>query len=564
MLRLKQCVTMAVAISLFCFSSLAFAADKRDSIAKNGMVAAADPNAAQIGVDILKKGGNAIDAAVATSFALYAAEPHASSMAGGGFAIIYIAKEDKTYIVDYREVAPAKAYDKFYVDYEAKTKIPAKRAIDTGWYSSGVPGMLAGMNELNKRFGTMPWADLMTPAITMLEKGIVVDKTLNGWITDMFARVEHSPTPDFFLNTYFKDGLPLEPGDTYYNNDLVKSYKLVAEKGADVFYKGELADKIAAVYAKHADGWITKKDLADYKITMREPIEGMYRGYKVASVPPPSSGGLTIIEILNMLENFDLKKMGYGTPESIHTMIEAQKLAYADRKEYMGDPAFVDVPVKQLSSPEYAAARAKTINPNKANTQVGPGNILKELKGNTTSFSAIDKDGNMITITHTINAGFGAMVVPEGTGILMNNQMDDFEWKPGLANSVAAGKRPLSSMSPTLISKDGKPFMTLGSPGGPRIIAAVSNVIVNIIDHGMDVQAANDTPRFYNPNTAKTAMENRFSKEVLDALKAKGQEPDLRKELDTYFGGVHAIMVLPDGSLHGSGDIRRSGKGVGY
>lgn len=564
MLRLKHCVTVAIAISLFCFSSLAFAADKRDSITKNGMVAAADPNAAQIGVDILKKGGNAIDAAVATSFALYAAEPHASSMGGGGFAIIYIAKEDKTYIVDYREIAPAKAYDKFYVDYETKTKIPAKRAIDTGWYSSGVPGMLAGMDELNKRFGAMKWADVMTPAIMMLEKGIVVDKTLNGWITDMYARIEHSPTPDFFLNTYFKDGLPLEPGDTYRNDDLVKSYKLVAKKGADVFYKGELADKIAAVYAEHAGGWITKKDLESFKITMREPIEGMYRGYKVASVPPPSSGGLTIIEILNMLEHFDMKKMGYGTPDSIHTMIEAQKLAYADRKEYMGDPAFVDVPVKRLSSRDYAAARAKTIDMNKANTKVGPGDILKELKGNTTSISAIDKAGNMITITHTINAGFGAMVVPEGTGILMNNQMDDFEWKPGLANSVAAGKRPLSSMSPTLISKDGKPFMTIGSPGGPRIIAAVANVIVNVIDYGMDIQAANDAPRFFNPNTAKTAMENRFSKDVLDALKAKGQDPDLRKELDTYFGGAHAIVVLPDGSLHGSGDLRRSGKGIGY
>lgn len=564
MLRLKHGVTVAIAISLFCFSSLAFAADKRDSIAKNGMVAAADPNAAQIGVDILKKGGNAIDAAVATSFALFAAEPNASSMAGGGFAIIYIAKKDKTYIVDYREVAPAKAYDKFYVDYETKMKIPAKRAIDTGWYSSGVPGMLAGMDELNKRFGTMKWADVVTPAITMLEKGIVVDKTLNGWITDMFPKIEHSPTPDFFLNTYFKDGLPLEPGDTYHNNDLVKSYKLVAEKGAEVFYKGELADRIAAAYAEHADGWITKKDLESFKITMREPIEGMYRGYKVASVPPPSSGGLTIIEILNMLENFDMKKMGYGTPDSIHAMIEAQKLAYADRKEYMGDPAFVDVPVKRLSSRDYTAARAKTIDMNKANTKVGPGDILKELKGNTTSISAIDKDGNMITITHTINGGFGAMVVPEGTGILMNNQMDDFEWKPGLANSVAAGKRPLSSMSPTLISKDGKPFMTLGSPGGPRIIAAVSNVIVNVIDYGMDIQSANDAPRFFNPNTAKTAMEKRFSKDVLDALKAKGQDPDIRKEVDTYFGGAQAIMVLPDGSLHGSGDIRRSGKGIGY
>lgn len=552
------------AIFLFCLATTASANDKRDAVAANGMVAAADPNVTRIGVDILKKGGNAVDAAVAMSFGLFGAEPHASSMAGGGFAIIYLAKEDKAYIVDYREVAPAKAYDAFYLDRAAKLGVKPKNLIDTGWFASGVPGMLAGMETMSKRFGALPWKDLIAPSVALLEKGIVVDNTLNGWITDMYSRLEQSPTPDFFLDAYFADGLPLEAGKRYYNKDLVASLKLVANKGADVFYKGELGDKIAAEYSRHGDAWITKKDLEDYKIIMREPIEGMYRGYKVASVPPPSSGGLTIIEILNMLENYDLKKMGYGSAQAIHTMIEAQKLAYADRKEYIGDPAFVDVPVRLLSDRGYAAKRAATINPDKAGTDVGPGDILKIRKGNTTSLSAIDKDGNMVTITHTINAAFGAMVVPQGTGILMNNQMDDFTWEVGLANSVAAGKRPLSSMAPTLISKDGKPFMTLGSPGGPRIIAAVSNVIINVIDFGMDLQTANEAPRFFNPNTAKTAMENRFPEKVLEALKAKGHSPDIRKEFDTYFGGVHAIMVLPDGKLHGSGDPRRSGVGMGY
>lgn len=561
---LKKSVSVAIVLSVLCFSLTAFAAEKRDAIAKNGMVAAADPRAAQVGVDILKKGGNAFDAAVATAFALFSVEPHASGMGGGGFAIVYVAKEDKTYIVDYRESAPAKALENFYVDLEAKTKVPAKTAISTGWYSSGVPGMLAGMDTLNKKFGSMKWADLISPSIALLEKGVVVDKTLNGQITDMYGNIEKSPTPGFFQKTYLKDGLPIEPGQPYRNGDLIKTYKLVAKKGASVFYKGELADKIAAAYAKHAGGWITKKDLAGYAVTMREPIEGTYRGYKIASVPPPSSGGLTIIEILNTLENFDMKKLGYGTADSVHVMIEAQKLAYADRKEYIGDPAFVKVPVKALASSEYAKARAASIDMNKAAEKVGPGDVLKITHGNTTSLSVIDKKGNMVTITHSINSFFGAMTVPDGTGILMNNHMDDFDWKPGTVNSVAPGKKPLSSMAPTLISKDGKPFMTLGSPGGPRIIIAVANIIVNVIDYGMDLQAANDAPRFYNPNTAKTPMENRFSAEVIEALKAKGQQPELRKEYDNYFGGAQAIMVLPDGSLHGSGDLRRAGVGIGY
>lgn len=563
MFVVRQLMGLFVAASLLSVPASALAADKRDAIAQNGMVAAADPRAAQVGVDILKKGGNAVDAAVATAFALFAAEPNASGISGGGFAIIYVAKEDKSYIVDYREVAPAKAHEKFYVDLEAKTKVPVKQSKATGYYATGVPGMIAGMEEMANKFGTMKFAELIEPTTDMLEKGVVVNEGLAGHIMDMLDRMAQSPTPDFFMNTYFKDGLPLEAGQAYYNNDLLNTLKVIAAKGSPAFYTGEIADKIADFYAKNADGWITKKDLADFKVIIREPIEGMYRGYKIAAVPPPSSGGLTIIEILGMLEQSDMKKMGHGSADSLHTIIEAQKLAYADRDTYMGDPAFVNVPVKQLSDPKYTAERAKLIDMKKANHKLAPGKVDTS-HGTTTSLSVIDKAGNMVTVTHSLNAFFGALVAADGTGMVMNNVMDDFSGELGLANSVAPGRRPLSSISPALVSKDGKPFMTLGSPGGPRIITALSTVMVNVIDYGMNIQDANNALRVHNPNSATTSIEGRVSPAVRTELEARGHKLDVKKDLDLYFGGVHAIMVLPDGSLHGSGDLRRSGLGVGY
>ena len=553
----------AVAAAVTMFSSPGIAADKRDVIAANGVVASAHPAASQIGVEVLKNGGNAFDAAIATAFAIHVVEPNASGIGGGGFAILYDAKQKKSFVIDFRERAPGAAHETFY-KLDEKGKV-LNQAMSIGWYAAGVPGQVAGMEALHKQFATRKWADLMAPSIKLLDDGVTVNNTLHSMIMNYMDRMDKSPTKAFFDKTFFKDGLPLEEGAKYHNPDLAASFKLIAKEGAKAFYTGAIADKIAAAYAKNANAWITKKDLADYKVAMREPVQGTYRkDYQVVALPPPSSGGLTVIEMLNILEKFDLRKMGYASPDSVHAVIEAQKLAFADRGKYMGDPDHVTVPIKDLADKKFAAERAKLIKMDSAITGAEPGALLKDLKGNTTSFSIIDKAGNMITVTQTINDFFGAVTVPDGTGILMNDEMADFTAKPGQANSVKAGKRPLSSMSPVLVFKSGKPLMTMGSPGGPRIITAVANIILNVVDYDMNLQAAIEAPRYHNPNSAKTAMEARWSEELRKALTDKGQTLDMRKDVDLYFGGAQGVMIMPDGKLHGGADFRRGGQAAGY
>ena len=555
-------VSLAAAL-VFAGASPAQADDGRDIVAANGVVAAAHPLASQVGVDILKAGGNAFDAAIATAFAIHVAEPNASGLGGGGFAILYDAKKKKSFVIDFRERAPAAAHETFYErDENGDVK---NNATTIGWYAAGVPGQFAGMEALHKQFATKKWEELVTPAITLLEAGVPVNDTLSAIITDELGRIEQSPTKEFFEKHFLDDGLPLAEGAKYANPDLVASLKLVAKEGAGAFYQGAIADKIAAAYAKYGNSWITKQDLADYKVIVREPVSAVYRGgYTIEALPPPSSGGLTVIEILNIVEGYDLKKQGVDNPDTVQAVIEAQKLAFADRGTYMGDPDFVEVPAEDLMSKKFAAERAKQINLNKAVEGAEPGALLKNLKGNTTSFSIIDKEGNMITVTQTINDFFGSVTVPEGTGIMLNDEMDDFSAAPGRANSVKAGKRPLSSMSPVLVFKDGKPFMTVGSPGGPRIITAIANIIMNVIDHGMGLQDAISAPRYHNPNSTATAMEDRWSSELQKALIDKGQQLDIRKGMDLYFGGAQGVMILPDGKLHGGADARRGGKALGY
>jgi gamma-glutamyltranspeptidase/glutathione hydrolase len=535
--------------------------ETRDAFAANGMVAAAHPLASQIGADILKAGGNAFDAAVATAFAINITEPDCSGLGGGGFAMIYSVKDQKSYVIDFREMAPAAAHDRIYVDKDGNV-VPRKSSY--GWYASGVPGQVAGMAELHKRFGTMTWAELIEPTIKLLESGVPANYVMNRVVTDSLADISNSPSKDFFEKTFLKNGLPIEVGDKYYNPELVDSLRLIQKDGADAFYKGAIADKIAATYAKHANAWITKADLAKYTIKMREPVQGTYRGnYTIVSVPPASSGGITIVEILNILDNFDLRKMGYASVDAVHTIIEAQKLAFADRNQYIADTDFVDVPIAELMSKDFANARAKNIDMTKAAGPYNPGAVSGG-SGNTTSFSIIDKDGNMISITQTINYLFGAFTVVEGAGIIMNNQMDDFVTTPGHANSPAAGKRPLSSMSPSLVLKDGKSFATLGSPGAQRIITAVASVLINMIDFDMDMQQANNAPRVHNNNTPATSVEARWPEATRNALIARGHELTVLTELDGFFGALQGVAILPDGTLHGSADPRRGGQAVGY
>ena len=535
----------------------------RSVVAEKGVVAAAQPLAAQVGVDILKKGGNAFDAAVATSFSLGVVEPNATSMGGGGFAIMYVAKDKKAYVVDFRECAPAKAKPSFF-KLDEKGKIPEKNLL-IGWYAVGVPGELRGMEMINKKFGTMKWADLIQPAIDQAEKGITVSDTLAKIAQEEFDRMQKSPAKSsFFEKTFIKNGLPVQKGDKVMNKDYAESLKKVAKGGADVFYKGEIADAIANTYAKGGNSWITKEDLANYKAILREPLQTTYRGYTIDVLPPPSSGGLTVAEMLNILEGYDVAKEKAGSVAYIHNFIEAQKLAFADRNRYMGDPSFVKVPTKGLLDKKYAEVIRKKIDPKKATSEaVKYGDPIPYERPSTTSFSVIDKDGNMITITQTINDFFGAGVVPDGTGIMLNNEMDDFSTALGQANSVAPGKRPLSSMSPVIVSKDGKPVLTMGTPGGPRIISAMANILVNIFDFGMDIQPAIEAGRFHNPNGKETHMEKVFSDEVMKGLKDMGHTFKMHEANDLYFGGVQGIMYK-DGKLHGGADPRRDGQAIGY
>lgn len=535
--------------------------DKRDVVASRAIVAAAHPLAAQAGMEILQTGGNAIDAAVATSFALGVVEPNATGLGGGGFAVIYIAKENKCYVIDYRETAPANARPDMY-ELNAMGR-PVNDAAATGHKAVAVPGQLRGMEILHKMFGSKTWEELVLPAVKLSESGFKAGKTLSSIVLDESVRLQKAPSAKWFERVFFKDALPVQPGDVVTNPELTESLKKIAKGGADVFYKGEIADAVIREFARNGAGFITKEDLEDYRAVVREPVQSNYRGYTIFTVPPPSSGGLALIELLNILEQYDVMKMGLGSPDFLHIMIEAQKLAFADREKYLADPAFSRVPITGLADKRYARERRQLIDMRQAAVSVKPGEPKYE-SGSTTSFAVVDQEGNMVSITQTINHFMGAGVVPDGTGIMLNDEMDDFAPNPGALNSPEAGKRPLSSMTPVIVIKDGKPFMAIGSPGATRIISALAEIIVHSIDFKMDLQPAIVAPRFHNGNTVHTDVEARIPGEVLRELEARGHKFNVRRDFDLYFGGAQGIIYAPDGKLHGGGDPRRDGIAVGY
>lgn len=538
---------------------------KRDVVATQGVVAAAHPLAAKAGLEILQKGGNAIDAAIATSFALGIVEPNASGLGGGGFAVVYIAKEKKSYVVDYRETAPMAAKVSSYKLDEKGKPIEDAMGLVTGYQAVAVPGQLRGMEMLHQKFGSMKWNELMEPAIQQSEAGLTVSKNFSDILADELGRIsKDSPSYPWLQQVFYKDGLPANPGEVIKNTELTASLKKIAVGGADVFYKGEIADLIVKEYAEKGKGFITKADLENYKAIMREPVEGNYRGYTVMTVPPPSSGGVALLEILNIIEGYDIAKMGAGSADAMHIITEAQKLAFADRAKYMADPAFAKIPLTGLMDKKYAQERRKLIDLTKANTKLTAGEPGKYESGSTTSFSVVDKEGNMVTITQTINHFMGSAVVPAGTGIILNDEMDDFTIDAKSVNAPEGGKRPLSSMAPTVVLKDGKPFVTIGTPGATRIITSISNLIIDLIDFKMDLQPAILYPRFHNNNVAETSIEARIPQDVIKALEARGHKFDVKKDLDLFFGGAQGVMLAPDGKLHGGADPRRDGLAVGY
>lgn len=539
------------------------AAGSNTCTAGNGMVAAGNVLAAQVGVDVLKKGGNAFDAAVAVSMALGVVEPFASGIGGGGFAILYSATDKKTYMLDFRETAPAKATPGMYkLDEHGRV---VNRASSHGYLAVAVPGTLRGMEALHKRLGTVKWNELLAPAIDYAAKGAPVTRHLAASYLDTVDSLALFPSRTAIEGVFADEGLPKEVGDRFRNPALAESLRKIATGGADVFYRGEIGNAIVKEFEKPgANRWITKDDLEGFRATWRDAIQGTYRGYTIVTSAPPSSGGTTLLEMLNILEGYDLGKMGRLSPDQLHVYVEAQRLAFADRNRYLADPALTRVPVAGLIDKRYASEQRRRIDLGKDLGVVQPGDPTKYESETTTSFSVADRHGNLITVTQTINGYFGAGVVPEGTGILLNNEMLDFLPDPSSVNAPGPGKRPLSSIAPTLLLKDGKPFATLGAPGGQRIITAVATVILNLVDFGMDIAAAIEAPRLHNGNGQTTAVESRVTAEVLKQLSDRGHHLQSTSDFDRAMGSVQGIMVLRDGRLQGAGDRRRDGAAVGY
>ena len=533
---------------------------------KNGMVASEQGLATQVGLDILKQGGNAIDAAVAVGFALAVVLPNAGNIGGGGFMVLHDDKTGKDVAIDFREIAPAKASRDMYLDNQGNV-IDGKSLFTHD--ASGVPGTVAGMEYALKKWGTMPLSKVLEPAIKLADKGFIVSDILAQTLKEEKSTLgKWSSSKAIF----FKNGEPLKSGDLLVQKDLAKSLRLIAKQGAKAFYQGEIATKIAKEMQSQGST-MTLGDLKAYKVVERQPIIGDYRGYKVVTMPPPSSGGVHLIEILNMLEHYPIKEDGVNSAKNIHHMAESMKLAYADRSEYLGDPDFVKIPVTGLTSKAYANERVKTIDDNKArlSSNIKPGKPQPYESDQTTHFSVMDKAGNAVAVTYTLNLNFGSGIVVEGTGILLNNEMDDFSVKPGVpnafglvggaANAIEAKKRPLSSMTPTIVMKNNKPWLVTGSPGGARIITTVLQSVVNTIDHEMNPAEAIITPRVHHqwlPDELR--VEEGISPDTIKLLQDKGHNVVTKAPM-----GRIQIIQADDSGFYGYSDPRNpDGKTLGF
>jgi gamma-glutamyltranspeptidase / glutathione hydrolase len=536
--------------------------------AKQGMVVSSEPNASQAGIQILKRGGNSIDAAVAVGFALAVTHPQAGNIGGGGFMVIRMADGTATSF-DYREKAPAKSARDMFLDHQGNY-IPEKS--QEGYAACGVPGSVAGMLLAHEKFGKLSRAQVLQPAINLAQKGFRV--------TASFARDINSALMNFGKYPATKKiclhaGSSYKEGDTFIQSDLAETLKRIAKEGRDGFYKGKTANLIVAEMNR-GGGLISFEDLVSYGAVERTALRGNYHGSEILSMGPPSSGGVLLIHLLNLLENYDIAGSGFGSVETMSIMTEAMKLAYADRAEFLGDPDFYNVPVKTLLSRSYADERRKLIVPGaaKPSAAISHGVISPKEHEETTHYSVIDRWGNAVSTTTTINGWFGNGVVVDGAGFFLNNEMDDFSAKPGVpnmfgvvgaeANAVQPNKRMLSCMTPTIVVKNQKPFLVLGSPGGSTIITTVLQVLMNVVDHGMDLRRAVDAPRIHHqwlPDTLqyeKTALPH----EVVLELKRRGFFPVERTGLQ---GRVEAIMVdVKDGSYLGVSDFRGPGLAVGY
>lgn len=533
----------------------------RDATATQAMASASKYEVSQVGAEIMEKGGNAVDAAVAMGFALGVCEPFTSGLGGGGLCTIHTA-DGQDFFIDFREVAPAAATLDLYLDAEGKSN----GSTVTGGLASGVPGEVAGLLYLLENYGTMTREEVISPAIRIATEGFTVSRYCANAIADAYDKAVQFPE---MQSVYWdENGLPYEEGDVITNPGLAKALQKIVDEGRDGFYKGEVAEALVQTIQKYG-GVMTLEDLANYEVQVHEPVTSTYRGYKIISSPPPSSGGTHLIEILNILENFDVGSLEINSPEYIHLFAEAFKLSYADRAQYMADTNFVpDVPLTGLTSKEYAKERAALINLDQAQEFYCGDPTLYE-HTDTTHYSVADVDGNCVAITKTINYYFGSGVMVGDYGFMMNNQMDDFSTNPESVNKVEPGKKPLSSMSPTVVlNEDGSPFMVLGTPGGARIFASVAQVISRVIDHNIPLHDAISIPKIWNNGGAnnlqyENALKGYEDYAVTDETLAKLVEMGHGDITTAASGAVQAIEFLEDGTLYGTADPRQDGKAVG-
>ena len=531
--------------------------------AEHGMVVAQEKIAAQFGADILRQGGNAVDAAVATGFALAVTYPRAGNIGGGGFMVIHSTERHEDVAIDYRETAPLAATRDMYLGADGKPDTDKSRNSALG---IGVPGTVAGLALALEKYGSgnFTLAQIIKPAIELARNGFVVTDDMADTLPDMYSRMARWPNS---AKTFSRaDGKPLHDGDRLIQPDLAATLTAIAEQGPRGFYQGPVAEKLAKAVSD-AGGIMTADDLKSYQAVFRAPVRGSYRGYDIVSMPLPSSGGTVLMETLNILEGFPMSDMKQGTAPSLHVMIEAMRRAYADRARYLGDPAFVNAPTQVLLAKDYAARQRASIDPARATPSADVLRITPQREGsNTTHYSVVDSRGNAVSNTYTLNFPYGVGLVAEGTGVLLNNELDDFTAAPGASNAFGLvgfeanlpgpGKRPLSSMSPTIVLKDGKPVLVTGTPGGSRIISAVLQIVVDVVDYKMDIAAAVAAPRVHHqwmPDEVR--VERGFPQETLDALKAKGHqvvEPLGQTSANSIAATPNGFLGAPDPRTRGA------------
>ncbi|MBD1841975.1 gamma-glutamyltransferase [Cyanobacteria bacterium FACHB-63] len=533
---------------------------------RQGMVASAHPLASQVGLDMLKQGGNAIDAAIATTLAISVVEPFSAGIGGGGFLLFYQARNNEMKALDFRERAPIKATQNLYLDAQGKVR---PNASTNGYLAVATPGTIAGLYQAHQKYGKLPWKTVVAPAIVLAESGFAVSRRFS-------EATESRKFQDAEARKIFtRSGKPYQPGEILRQTELAATLRAIAQE-PNSFYRGRIASAIAQDM-KANNGLITLDDLKQYRPIWRNPVCGNFRQARVCSMPPPSSGGVHLLQILNLIGDTDLKSMGWHNPDALHLLIESMRIAYADRATYLGDPDFVKVPTSALISPEYAKIRRREIDPQKAATQIKPADpaVLQKLSRESTETShltIVDRDRNAVSLTFTINLGFGAGIVAKGTGIVLNNEMDDFAIAPntpnafglvgGQANAIAPRKTPLSSMTPTIITENGKLKMAVGAPGGSTIITTVLQTILNVLVYDMDARRAIATPRIHHQWQPNRLMVEQWGLDPLTIadLQRRGHQIQQRGE----WGNANAILVLPDGSIEGAADPRGEGVAAGY